>query len=129
MDELCRVSRCFCDQTRLRILNLHSEGPLCVCHIQRVIDEPQVKVSKHLAYLRKHGLVMAQRQANWMIYRVADEPSSVLQENLKCLQDLRGEQAVFGEDFDRLKAIDPDDSSPMCSPVVAASSAEKKGKA
>jgi len=124
MDDICQVYRCFCDLTRLRILNLLSEGPLCVCHIQEVIDEPQVKVSKHLAYLRKHGVVSARRQANWMIYRIADQRGPVLEENLKCLQDLRGEQAVFGEDFERLTDIMP--AMDACAPVAAKVAKAKK---
>lgn len=59
------------DATRLRILNLLQHGPLCVCHLQDVLDEPQVKVSKHLRHLRTQGLVDVRREGAWRIYRLA----------------------------------------------------------
>ena len=111
--DLCQVYRCLCDATRLRILNLLSERPLCVCHLQEVLEEAQVKVSKHLAYLRSNGLVESERRANWMVYRISSEPNSVLEENLKCLQDLRGEDPVFKSDLDRLQRTD---TSTACCP-------------
>jgi DNA-binding transcriptional ArsR family regulator len=55
--DLVTIYECLCDQTRLRILNLLCQGPLCVCHIQEILNEPQVKVSKHLGYLKAHGMV------------------------------------------------------------------------
>ncbi len=112
-DDLCQVYRCLCDRTRLRILNLLGEGALCVCHLQEVLGEPQVKVSKHLSYLKSHGLVACERRANWMIYRIAERPNRVLEENLRCLQDLRGETAVFKADLARLRATD---TSAACCP-------------
>ena len=57
-----RIFRAFSDRTRLRILNLLSAGELCVCDIVRVLDLPQPKVSRHLAYLRRAGLVSAARR-------------------------------------------------------------------
>src|SRR5271167_1814541 len=85
--KLVQIYQCLCDETRLRILNLLGDGELCVCHIQSVLGEPQVKVSKHLAYMRKRGLVAARREANWMIYGLAVHPSAALSANLACLQD------------------------------------------
>src|SRR4051812_13457225 len=65
---LVSVYRCFCDQTRLRILHLLANSPLCVCHFQEILGEPQVKISKHLAYLRNHRMVSTEREQNWIIY-------------------------------------------------------------
>ncbi|PYK63832.1 MAG: ArsR family transcriptional regulator, partial [Verrucomicrobia bacterium] len=47
--DLIQIYQCFCDRTRLRILHLLRRSPLCVCHFQDILDEPQVKISKHLA--------------------------------------------------------------------------------
>ncbi|HEX9784874.1 MAG TPA: metalloregulator ArsR/SmtB family transcription factor, partial [Opitutaceae bacterium] len=60
--ELVRIYQCLCDRTRLRIINVLAAGPLCVCHLQEILDEPQVKISKHLRYLKEHGMVEAERQ-------------------------------------------------------------------
>ncbi len=50
--DLIQIYQCLCDPTRLRILHLLTQTPLCVCHFQEILGEPQVKVSKHLSYLR-----------------------------------------------------------------------------
>lgn len=85
--DLIQIYQCFCDATRLRILHLLTQGPLCVCHFQDILEIPQTKVSQHLAYLRKHGLVETTRSANWIIYSLPKKPSPELEANLKCLQD------------------------------------------
>lgn len=102
---LVQIYQCLCDQTRLRILNLLARGPLCVCHLQQVLNEEQVKVSKHLGYLREHGLVEAQREANWMVYRIANQPSRELQANLACLQDCAAEDPAFRRDVEKLERL------------------------
>ncbi|HXA14788.1 MAG TPA: metalloregulator ArsR/SmtB family transcription factor [Opitutaceae bacterium] len=100
--ELVRIYECLCDRTRLRILNLLLRGPLCVCHFQVVLGEPQVKISKHLNYLRRHGLVTARRERNWMVYALPGKPSRELRANLACLQDCAREQPAFKRDLSRL---------------------------
>ena len=86
--DLVKIYECLCDRTRLRLLNVLAPGPLCVCHFQAVLREPQVKISKHLAYLRERGLVESEREGNWIIYRLPAKPSRELRANLACLQDL-----------------------------------------
>lgn len=112
--ELIRIYECLCDRTRLRILHLLTQGPLCVCHFQSVLREPQVKISKHLAYLRDRGLVQCERQANWMVYSLPAKPSREIAANLACLQDCAGEDVVFRRDAERLKKLAPQlaDGSP-----------------
>ena len=104
--ELVKIYECLCDVTRLRILNLLGQGPLCVCHFQELLSEPQVKISKHLAYLRARGLVQAERKGNWMIYELSAKPSHELAANLACLQDCASENAVFRRDLERLRKLD-----------------------
>src|SRR5829696_5062409 len=67
------------DRTRLRILGLLLTGEVCVCHIHESLRIPQSKASRHLAYLRKAGLVEARREGLWMHYRLADLPDPLLQ--------------------------------------------------
>jgi ArsR family transcriptional regulator len=114
--DLIRIYQCLCDQTRLRVLNLLSQGPLCVCHFQELLDEGQVKISKHLAYLRTHGMVEATREANWMVYRLPRKPSPELKANLACLQDCAREQSVFQADLAKLRRLHGKftDTSPIC---------------
>jgi ArsR family transcriptional regulator len=105
--ELVKIHECLCDRTRLRLLHVLLQGPLCVCHFQDVLREPQVKISKHLAYLRTRGLVTCSREGNWMVYRLEAKPTSVLRANLACLQDCAREEPVFRRDLARLHRLAP----------------------
>lgn len=106
--KLVEIYQCLCGPTRLRLLNLLLRGPLCVCHFQSVLGEPQVKISKHLGYLKARGLVTAKRSGNWMIYALPSERlrSPELQANLACLQDCVAEEAVFRRDLAQLAKLD-----------------------
>lgn len=85
------------DQTRLRLLNLMAEQEICVCYFVEVLEQPQPNISRHLAYLRRAGLVEARREGKWMHYRIATpaEPgaASVLRETLLWLRADRSMQA------------------------------------
>ena len=95
---LIQIYQCLCDETRLRILNVLRAGELCVCHFQEILGEPQVKISKHLAYLRKNGLVESRKEANWVVYCLPEKPSRELSANLACLQDCVSENPLFRRD-------------------------------
>lgn len=113
---LVQIYECLCDQTRLRILNLLGGGELCVCHFQDILAEPQVKISKHLAYLRDRGLVQSRKEANWVIYSLPDKPSRELAANLACLQDCASEDPVFKKDAEKRRKMSGDiaKNSPAC---------------
>ncbi|HWY71080.1 MAG TPA: metalloregulator ArsR/SmtB family transcription factor [Terriglobales bacterium] len=67
---LDQLFRALADPTRLRIINLMVEQEVCVCYFTEVIAAPQPKISRHLAYLRRAGLVGARREGKWMHYRL-----------------------------------------------------------
>lgn len=123
--ELVEIYQCMCDATRLRILNLLCKGELCVCHFQHLLGEPQVKVSKHLAYLRARGMVAARRDGNWMVYSLPGKRSRELESNLACLQDCTREHAVFSRDLRRLAGMRR--SGAERSPACCAAPAPKGG--
>jgi len=106
--DLIEIYQCFCDRTRLRILHLLLPGPLCVCHLQTLLEEPQVKISKHLAYLKEKGLVEGRRHQNWMIYQLPARRGAELEKNLRCLQDCALSDPIFKGDLRRLRAIQKD---------------------
>ena len=83
--EASAVYKAIADPQRLRILNLLEAGPICVCHLQTLLEESQVKISKQLGYLRKLGLVEAERSGTWMIYRLS-EGQGLLGANLNYLR-------------------------------------------
>ena len=82
------------DQTRLRVLNLLNEGELCVCYFVAILDETQPKISRHLAYLRRAGLVNARRDGKWMHYSLAKPISPILDATLRALAVDRQMQRV-----------------------------------
>ena len=71
IDHLEAVFKALADKTRLRILALLGNNEVCVCHIHDTLRLPQPTASRHLAYLRKSGLVDARRDGVWMHYRVS----------------------------------------------------------
>jgi ArsR family transcriptional regulator, arsenate/arsenite/antimonite-responsive transcriptional repressor len=105
--DLVRIYECLCDRTRLRILSLLAGGPLCVCQVQAALAEPQVKISKHLGYLKRNGMVEAERRGNWMIYRLPRRRAPALRANLACLQDCAAEDPIFRRDQARLVRLAP----------------------
>jgi ArsR family transcriptional regulator, arsenate/arsenite/antimonite-responsive transcriptional repressor len=66
--------RALADRTRLRLLNLIDDDEVCVCYFVEVLKTSQPKISRHLAYLRRSGLVAARREGKWMHYRIATPP-------------------------------------------------------
>jgi len=66
-----KVFQALGDTTRLRILGLLLTGEVCVCHIHESLGVSQPKASRHLAYLRRSGLVETRRQGLWVYYRLA----------------------------------------------------------
>ena len=58
------------DRNRLRLINLMGEDEICVCFFVEILKMPQPKVSRHLAYLRRAGIVEARREGKWMHYRI-----------------------------------------------------------
>ena len=58
------------DPTRLRLLNLMAGREVCVCHFVEIFGQSQPKISRHLAYLRKAGIVASRRQGKWIYYSI-----------------------------------------------------------
>lgn len=102
LEHAVELFKAFADPVRLRLLNLLADGEVCVCHLHEALDLPQSTVSRHLAYLRKRGLVIGRKQGLWVHYRLA-KPSGELHRRL--IADLRTcDQGVnaFAEDRQRL---------------------------
>lgn len=62
------------DRTRLRLINLLGDDEVCVCFFVEVLKLNQPKISRHLAYLRRAGVVAARREGKWMHYRIVEPP-------------------------------------------------------
>jgi ArsR family transcriptional regulator, arsenate/arsenite/antimonite-responsive transcriptional repressor len=73
VDRLAELFQALSDPTRLRLLNLISRGEICVCFLVEALKEPQPKISRHLAYLKRTGVVDTRRDGKWMHYRLSED--------------------------------------------------------
>jgi ArsR family transcriptional regulator len=104
-EEVVAIYKCLCDVNRLRILNLLCLGPLCVCQLEAVLGIGSVRTSQHLAYLKRHGMVVSSVRGTWRIYSLPEDKTSELAANLSCLQDCIFENPLFREDRKRLTVV------------------------
>ena len=85
------------DNTRLRLLNLMGDQEICVCYFVEILNQPQPKISRHLAYLRNAGIVSTRRDGKWMHYHIVMPPNEgaakVLRETLQWLAEEKSMQA------------------------------------
>lgn len=86
VSDLDAVFKGFADPTRIRILNVLAAGELCVCDIVEILELPQPAVSRHLAYLRRMGLVEATREWKFAHYRLARAVHAVHESLLDCVR-------------------------------------------
>ncbi len=82
--------RVFADRTRLRILRLLRDGPLCVGDLVEVLRAPQPTVSRHLTYLRRSRFVQTQQYGLWVFYELAPAQDALHGQLLDCLATCDG---------------------------------------
>lgn len=91
LDASTELFKAFADPVRLRLLNLLVVGEICVCHLHEALGLPQSTVSRHLAYLRKRGLVLGRKEGLWVHYRLAKPVGELHRKLLDCLGGCGGE--------------------------------------
>ncbi len=97
------VLKALADVTRLRLLGLLMAGEVCVCDLHDSLRLPQSKVSRHLAYLRKAGLVETRREGLWVHYRLADAPDPVVRVIRDAVAHALGHVDALRKDRQRLE--------------------------
>ena len=97
-----KTFRALADQTRLRIIGLLRAGEICVCDIHGSLGLPQPTVSRHLAYLRRTGLVSSRRDGLWVHYRLAELPDPVMQALVDAVTHAIGHAEAGNRDRKRL---------------------------
>ena len=102
LESLETLFKALADRTRLRILGLLAAGEICVCDIHVSLGIPQPTASRHLAYLRRTGLVDARKQGLWVHYRLAQLPDAVMQAVLDAVRHAIGHAEAAARDRDRL---------------------------
>jgi ArsR family transcriptional regulator len=104
LDRSTRLLKALADPVRLRLLNLLADGrEVCVCHLHEALDLPLPTVSRHLAYLRKAGLVAGRKEGLWVYYHLARPTSDLHLALLGCVA--LADAATFGRDRDRLDRL------------------------
>ena len=91
------------DETRLRILGLLLSGEVCVCDVHESLKIPQPKASRHLAYLRRSGLVDTRRDGLWIHYRLANPTDRVLAALTAAVKHALAHIDVVQKDGERLR--------------------------
>lgn len=94
--------RALADRTRLRLLNLMGDDEVCVCFFVEVLRLNQPKISRHLAYLRRAGVVEARREGKWMHYRIVEPPGAHAARIFKEVREWLKEDAEMQRDRERL---------------------------
>ena len=123
IDELENVFKALADKTRLRILALLGNNEVCVCHIHDSLGLPQPTVSRHLAYLRKSGLVAARRDGVWMHYQISRALSPLARgivgaavDALRRVPATNQDRKQFQRSFGQLYVLDTPAGGACCAP-------------
>lgn len=123
IDDLETVFKALADKTRLRILALLGNNEVCVCHMHDSLGLPQPTVSRHLAYLRRSGLVEARRDGVWMHYQVSRALSPLVRgivgaaiDALRQVPAANQDRRQFQRAFGQLYVLDSPAGGACCAP-------------
>ena len=90
------------DATRLRLLNLMAGREVCVCYFVEILGQSQPKISRHLAYLRRAGIVSARREGKWMHYSICPFADPAAGSILAAVRAALGNERQMNADLARL---------------------------
>jgi ArsR family transcriptional regulator len=93
------------DRTRLRLISLIGDTEVCVCFFVVILKISQPKISRHLAYLRRAGIVSARREGKWMHYRLADPPDEHAARIFREVRASLTEHPQFQRDQEKLEQV------------------------
>ena len=105
MEQLAQFFKALSDETRLRIVMLLTQGELCVCDLMVVLDEPQSKISRHLAYLKLSGITGSKRVGVWMHYWIKDSLDEPYKSQISLLKERLLNLPQFQEDIEKMLAL------------------------
>jgi len=104
LKQSARIFKALSDETRLRILKMLEQRPLCVCEIQYVLKGSQPNVSHHLKTLYDAGLVESKKDGLWVDYRLPDKPATPLHASaLSLVRNGLSRDPVVKKDLSQIK--------------------------
>ena len=107
MNKPNQLFKAFSDEKRLRLLNLLAQRPHCVCELQSIIRSPQPTISRHLAYLRRSGLVVVERHGKMIMYSLTPAKNPVHAALLRCVRGCFREIEFLRRDIERSRHTEP----------------------
>jgi ArsR family transcriptional regulator len=124
--DLALLLAALADRTRLRLLNLMNGKEVCVCYFVAILGQSQPKISRHLAYLRRAGIVAARREGKWMHYKIVDPANAgaarIFRETLSVIgqeKSMQADLARFGKACCAPQTVSALDGAPLPIPVEA----------
>lgn len=117
LNQLEDLFKALADGTRLRILRLLMAGELCVCNIHDALKIPQAKASRHLAYLRRVGLVTTRREGLWIYYTLSKSADPIVAAIEDATTHVLGHVEALRKDAERLEK-----QTGCCVPIAARAS-------
>ncbi len=106
MRKLDQLFKVLSDNTRLRLLSLLTQRPHCVCEFQSILQVSQPNVSRHLAYLRRSGLVGVERHGKMIMYSLAKPDDPIQAILLRCVYACISEGGYFRNDVEQSKVTE-----------------------
>lgn len=107
MRKLDQLFKVLSDNTRLRLLSLLAQRPHCVCEFQSILQASQPTISRHLAYLRRSGLVEVERHGKRIMYSLSSPEDPIQAILLRCVYACISEGGYFRRDIERSKKAKP----------------------
>jgi ArsR family transcriptional regulator len=104
-NNIALLFKALADTTRLRLINLIGNDEVCVCFFVEVLKIHQPKISRHLAYLRRAGVVAARREGKWIHYRLVEPPEPHAANIFREVRAGLAEDAAMKTDRARLEKI------------------------
>ena len=124
--DLALLFAALADRTRLRLLNLMNGKEVCVCYFVEILGQSQPKISRHLAYLRRAGIVAARREGKWMHYKIVDPANAgaarILRETLSVIgqeKSMQADLARFGKACCAPQRVSALEGAPLPIPIEA----------
>jgi len=93
------------DRTRLRLISLIGDSEVCVCFFVAILKVSQPKISRHLAYMRRAGIVTARREGKWMHYRLSEPPDEHAARIFREVRATLTEHPELQRDRERLEQV------------------------
>jgi ArsR family transcriptional regulator, arsenate/arsenite/antimonite-responsive transcriptional repressor len=105
MEQTVQLYKALSEEMRLRILMLLTHGELCVCDLMAIFEEPQSKISRHLAYLKSSGLVSGKRVGTWMHYSIRESLDEVAKAQLDFMRSHLSDLGWSREDEKKMEKV------------------------